>query len=73
MADEQVGIGGSHTGAHGCSLDLKEMLGVDGEVVSRNKLCELDEELSVWLGMGRALVQEMFQSRGAMGMRDVGV
>ena len=74
MAHEQVGIGGGHTGAHGCTFDLEEMSGVEGEiVVGKDKLCELEEELSGWLGVGRALVQEMFQGREAMGMGDVGV
>ena len=34
---------------------------------------EVKEESSGWLGVGRVLVQEMFQCREAMGMGDVGV
>ena len=51
------------------------MSGVEGEVVvGKDKLCELDKELSGWLGVGRALNQEiMFQDREAMGMGDVGI
>jgi len=30
---EQVGIGRGHTGAHGGSLNLEEMFGVEGEMV----------------------------------------
>ena len=41
--------------------------------MGRDKLCELEEESSGWLGVGRVLVQEMFQGREAMGMGDVGV
>ena len=41
--------------------------------MGKDKLCELEEELSGWLGVGRALVQEMFQGREAMGMGDVSV
>ena len=68
MGHEQVGIGG------GRSFDLEEMSGVEGEVVvGKAKLCELDKELSGWLGVGRVLIQEMFQGREAMCMRDVGV
>ena len=55
-------------------LDLEEMLGGEGEVVEgKDKLCELDEELSGWLGVGMALTQEMLQGREAMGIGDVGV
>ena len=39
----------------------------------KDKFCELEEESSGWLCVGRALVQEMFQDREAMGMGDVGV
>ena len=61
MAHEQVGIGGGHTGAHGRTFDLEEISGVEGEiVVGKYKFCELEEESSGWLGVGRALVQEMF-------------
>ena len=50
------------------------MLGVEGEVVvGKDKICELEEDSSRWLGVGRALVQEMFQGREAMGVGDVGV
>ena len=74
MAHEQVSIGGGHTGAHGRTFDLEELSGGEGEiVVGKDKLCELEEEFSGWLGVGRALVQEMFQGREAMGMGDVGV
>ena len=49
-------------------------MGVEGEiVVGKDKLCELEEEASGWLGVGRALVQEMFQGRGSISMGDVGV
>ena len=49
MAHNQVGIGGGHTGAHGCAFDLEEMTGVKGEaVVGKDKLYELDKELSGW-------------------------
>ena len=59
--------------AHGCAIDLEEMSGVSGEVVlGKDKLCELEEEMSGWLGVGRALVQ-MFQGREAMGMGNVSV
>ena len=40
--------------------------------MGKDKLCELEEESSGWLGVRRALVQKMFQGRGAMGMGDVG-
>ena len=75
MVHEQVSIGGGNTGAHGRPLDLEEMSEVEGEVdVGKDKLCELDKELSGWLGVGRALNQEiMFQGREAMSMGDVGV
>ena len=74
MAHEQVGIGGGHTGAHGHTFDLEEMSGVGGGiVVGKYRFGELEEESSGWLGVGRALVQEMFQGRGAMGMGDFGV
>ena len=33
--------------------------------MGRDKLGELEEELSVWFGVGRAFIQEMFQGRGA--------
>ena len=33
LVHEQVGIGGGHTGAHGCTFDLEEMSGVEGEIV----------------------------------------
>ena len=50
------------------------MSGVEGEIVAdKDKLCDLEEELSEWLGVGRALIQEMFQGREAMDMGDVGV
>ena len=29
--------------------------------MGKDKFCELEEESSRWLGLGRALVQEMFQ------------
>ena len=36
-------------GAHGHAFDLEEMSGVEGEgVVGKNKLSELDTELSGW-------------------------
>ena len=61
-------------GAHGRTFDLEELSGVEGEiVVGKDKLCELEEESSGWLGVGRVLVQEIFQGREAMGMGDVGV
>ena len=41
--------------------------------MGKDKFCKLEEESSGWLGVGRALVQEMFQGREAMGMGDVGV
>ena len=41
--------------------------------VGKDKFCELEEESSGWLGVGRTLFQEMFQGREAMGVRDVGV
>ena len=41
--------------------------------MGKNKFCELEEESSGWLGLGRALVQEIFQGRGAMGVGDDGV
>ena len=41
--------------------------------MGKDKLCELEEESSGRLGMGRTLVQEMFQGREAMGIGDVGV
>ena len=45
------------------------MLGVEGEiVVGKDNFCELEEESSGWLGVGRALVQEMFQDRETMGI-----
>ena len=45
MANEQVGIGWGHTGAHGRTFDLEEMSGVEGEiVVDKDKFCELEEE-----------------------------
>ena len=50
------------------------MSGVEGEiVVGKDKFCELEEESSGWLGVGRVLVQEMFQGREAMSVGDVGV
>ena len=50
------------------------MSGVEGEiVVGKDKFCELEEESSRGLGVGRALVQEMFQGREAMGVGYVGV
>ena len=50
-------------------LFLEEMSGVEGEIVlGKDKLCDLEEELSRWLGVERALIQEMFQGREAMGM-----
>ena len=49
MAHEQVSIGGGHTGACGHAFGLEEVTGVEGEiVVSKDKLCELDKELSGW-------------------------
>ena len=37
-------------------LAQEEMSGVEGEViVGKDKLCELDKELSGWLGVARAL------------------
>ena len=41
--------------------------------MGKDKFCELEEESSRWLGVGRALVQEMFQCREAKGVGDVGV
>ena len=42
------------------------MSGVEGEiVVGKDKFYELEEESSRWSGVGRALVQEMFQGREA--------
>ena len=74
MAHEQVGIGEGHTGAHGHTFNLEEMSGDEGEiVVFKDTFCELEEESSGWLCVGRALVQEIFQGREAMGMGDVGV
>ena len=68
MAHEQVGIGGGHT------FDLEEMLGVEGViVVGKDKFYELAEEPGGWLGVEKALVQEMFQERETIGMGDVGV
>ena len=61
-------------GAHVHIFDLQEMSGVEGEIdVGKDKFCELEEESNRWLGVGRALVQEIFQGREAMGMGDVGV
>ena len=48
-------------GAHGRTFDLEEMSGVQEEIlVGKDKLCELEEELSGWLVVGRVLVQEIF-------------
>ena len=45
MTHEQIGIEGGHVGAHGHTFELKEMSGVQGEiVVVTDKLCELEEE-----------------------------
>ena len=41
-------MGGGLTGAHGPAFDLEEMTGVEGKVVGKDKLCELDKELSGW-------------------------
>ena len=41
--------------------------------MGKDKFCELEEESSRGLGVGRALVQEMFQGREAMGVGYVGV
>ena len=50
------------------------MLRVEGEiVVGKDKLCELEEESSGWLDVGRSLIQEMFQGREDMGMENAGV
>ena len=50
------------------------MSGDEGEIVlGMDKFSELEEESSGWLGVGRALNQEMFQGREAMGMGDVSV
>ena len=49
VAHGQVSIGGGHMGAHGHAFDLEEMTGVEGEVVvGKDKLCELDKDLSGW-------------------------
>ena len=49
MAHEQLGIGGGHTGAHGCAFDLEVMTGVEGEVVvGEDKLGQFDKKLSRW-------------------------
>ena len=48
MVHEQVSIGGGHMGAHGCAFDLEEVTGVEGEVVGKDILCDLDKELSGW-------------------------
>ena len=43
------------------------------DVVGKEKLCELNNELSGWLGVRRVLIQEMFHGREAMSVEDVGV
>ena len=48
MAHEQIGIGWDYTGAHGHAFDLDVMMGVEGEVVSEDKLGHFDKELSGW-------------------------
>ena len=45
---EPFSIGRGDTGAHGHAFDLEEVTGVEGEVVGKDKLCELDNELSGW-------------------------
>ena len=46
---EQVCIGRDHTCAHGSSLNLEVMPGVEGKmVVGEDKLGKLDKELSEW-------------------------
>ena len=53
-------------GAHGRTFDLEERSRVEGEiVVGKDKFCELEEESCECLGVGRALVQEMFQGQRA--------
>ena len=41
--------------------------------MGEDKLGQFDKELSGWKGIGRTLIKEMFQSREAVGVRDVGV
>ena len=48
VAHEQIGIGGSHTGAHGRAFNLEVMMGVGEVVVGEDKLGESDKELSGW-------------------------
>ena len=72
LVNEQVGIGGGHTGAMAVPLtwrkcwELKEKL-----LWVRINCVSLEEEMSGWLGVGRALIQEIFLGREAMGMGDV--
>ena len=61
-------------GFHGCAFELEEMSGIEGEiVVGKDKLAELEEEISRWLGVGRVLIKEMFQGTEAMDMGNVTV
>ena len=54
MTHEEVGIGRGHTGAHGRTFDVEGISGVEGEVVvDKDTSCELAEELTGWLGVGR--------------------
>ena len=72
VAHEQVSIVGGNTGAHGHVFEV--MTRVEGEVVlGEDKLGKFDKELSGWYGIGWTFIKEMFQSREAMGVRDVGV
>ena len=56
-AQKLVDPGGDNACAHGSSLDLEEMLGVQ-VLVSEDELGELDKELSAWKGMGAALLRK---------------
>ena len=47
-------------GAHGRTFDLEEMSRIEGEiVVVKDKFCELEEELSGWVGVGKTLIQDI--------------
>jgi hypothetical protein len=52
---EEISIGGGHPGTHGCSLNLKVMEGVEGEVVvGKDEVDEGYEEIRGRVGGGRA-------------------
>ena len=74
MAHEQVGIGGGHTGVHGRAFDLEEMMGVEGEVVvGKDKLCELNKELSGFLRCGEGIDSGNVSGQRGHERGDVGV